>query len=505
MLDIVVDEQGRPVFPPVAQDLPGGDSPLSPAKSIQALHGMITQAAAKLPCLTEPVATLIQQTTVAQAHAALLTEHIRVHDLLSSTTEETARFQKKMLSSIAEENTRFQQFHKELSIAPLWEEENKRLQQMAASLQVMKERAHEVFRVEEPLQRAMASFQPLIESRWKEDQERAHRLAASFQPLIDSQWTEAQERLQTLGAPLKAIHERVREASQLFQPFQQEVLQVQKKLQELAAPFQVYVQDLKTRLQPFLDRMASKAFQKRAQRASDTNTILGAYCPIYRERYPDYQQEDRLNAALTRLIAQLHPGLRKPCAAEALRQQAAAQHTSPQDFLRTVVFPEAIRLVAREVTTPQRMRLGRKWVTNRHGKILVALPEELPPFAFDDWFFSQVYAAAAAIVLGEVYPRPTTQQAQVLVYEEDALERLTARESSGARDSAMLTALLQAEEIDPVDQLHRVLTVASPRARELFRLVSQGLSIKEAAAVLGMSRSTAYVHCYRTRAKGRRR
>jgi DNA-binding CsgD family transcriptional regulator len=129
----------------------------------------------------------------------------------------------------------------------------------------------------------------------------------------------------------------------------------------------------------------------------------------------------------------------------------------------------------------------------------------LPPYAFYDWFISQVYAAAAAIVLGDVYPRPTTQQAQVVVYEEDALERLTVPASASARDSAMLTALLQAEERDPADQLHRALTVASPRARELFRLLSQGLSIKKAAAVLGMSPATAYVHRYRTRAKGRRR
>jgi DNA repair exonuclease SbcCD ATPase subunit len=126
---------------------------------------------------------------------------------------------------------------------------------------------------------AQAPIAPLIE-RWKEDQERAQSLAASFQPLIDSRWTEARERLQTLRAPLKAIHERVREAFQLFQPFQHEVLQGQKKLQEFAAPFQAYFQDLKARLQPFYDRMASKAYQKRAQRMSDINKMVSAYCPI---------------------------------------------------------------------------------------------------------------------------------------------------------------------------------------------------------------------------------
>jgi DNA-binding CsgD family transcriptional regulator len=359
--------------------------------------------------------------------------------------------------------------------------------------------------LKEQIAAAQAHSALRIYSHWKEDQERARRLAASFQPLIDSRWTEAQERLHTLGAPLKAIHERVREAFQLLQPVQHAVLQVQKKFREFATPFQDFFQDLKARWQPFIDWITSEALQEEWQRSRDINTISHAYCPIYRERYPEYQQDDQLNAAVTRLIAQLHPGLRNPRAARALRQQAAAQHTSPQDFLRTVVFPAAIRLVAGEVTSSWRMRVGREWVRDMYGKILVASPVRLRFRDFNYWFFSQVYAAAAAIVLDEVYPRPTTQQAQVLVYEEDALERLTAPASPGACDSAMLTALLQAEERDPVDQLHRMLTVASPRARELFRLLRQGLSIKEAAAELRMSPATAYVHVYRTRVKGRRR
>jgi hypothetical protein len=361
---------------------------------------------------------------------------------------------------------------------------------------------------------AQAHIAPRIDSRWKEDQERARRLAASFQPRIDSRWTEAQERLQTLGAPWKAIDERVREAFQLFQP---EVLLAKKAFQGLAAPYQALFQAWQAQMQPFLEQMTAiqaplallkddPKFQEGAQRTRDIITLVRACCPLYRESDPEHQQEE-INAALTRLIAQLHPGLRNPRAAQALRRKAKTQHTSTQNFLHTEVFPTAIRLVASEVASAQRMRVGRKWVTNRDGKVLVAAPWGTPLTfqAFTHWFLSQVYVAAAAIVLDDVYPRPTTQQAQVVVYKEDALERLTAPASAGARDSAILTALLQAEEMDPEDQLHRLLTVASPRARELFRLLRQGLSIKEAAAELGMSRSTAYVHCYRTRAKVRRR
>jgi hypothetical protein len=114
-----------------------------------------------------------------------------------------------MLSSIAEENTRFQQFHKELSIAPLWEEENKRLQKMAASFQVMRERVHQVFRVEEHLQRAMSAFQPLIASRWKEEQEQLQRLAASFQTInarLQQEALQNYEWLKGLAASVQVPH-----------------------------------------------------------------------------------------------------------------------------------------------------------------------------------------------------------------------------------------------------------------------------------------------------------
>jgi DNA-directed RNA polymerase specialized sigma24 family protein len=121
------------------------------------------------------------------------------------------------------------------------------------------------------------------------------------------------------------------------------------------------------------------------------------------------------------------------------------------------------------------------------------------------WFLSQVYVAAAAIVLDDVYPRPTTQQAQVQVYKEDALERLMAPESSGARDSAMLTALLQAEEIDPADRLHHLLNAASPREKELLLLLCQCQSRDEAAQVMGIKRATADVLMHRIRKKARRR
>src|SRR5262249_52794985 len=146
-----------------------------------------------------------------------------------------------------------------------------------------------------------------------------------------------------------------------------------KAFQRPGAPCQALFQAWQARVQPFLEQMTAiqarlallkdnPKFQEEVQRTSDIFTLLRACCPRYRKSDPTHQQEDEINAASMRLIAQLHPGLRNPRAAHALRQKAAAQHTSPQDFLRTVVFPAAIRLVASEVTSTRRMRVGRKWV-----------------------------------------------------------------------------------------------------------------------------------------------
>lgn len=198
------------------------------------------------------------------------------------------------------------------------------------------------------------------------------------------------------------------------------------------------------------------------------------------------------------------PGLRNPWAARELRRRAAARGTSPKALLRDEIFPKAIVLVSGNAATPQRIRVGRDWGTNRHGKVEIASPTEgLPVGASVRWWFSQVYAAATTILLDKDYPPRTAQSVELVLCEEAALERLVAPESPGARDSAMLTVLLHEEDVDPSEQLHRLLSVASPRARELLMLRQQGLSTKEAASMIGMSPSTAYVHYHRTREKAK--
>jgi hypothetical protein len=223
----------------------------------------------------------------------------------------------------------------------------------------------------------------------------------------------------------------------------------------------------------------------------------------------------RQQEAISRLLSHMKLGLRTPRAARALRRRAASRHISPQDLLRTEIFPPAMLLVNSTAAAPRRIRLGRNWVTNDHGNVQEASPtQEITVWAFAELWFNKVYATAAAILLDQAVPldapdkpysRRPAQLVQLVLVEEDALERLAAPEAPGARDSAMLTALLQTDEADPADQLHRLLTVASPRARELFKLLTEDLSIKEAAAVLGMTPSTAYVHYHRTRKKLRRR
>jgi len=289
------------------------------------------------------------------------------------------------------------------------------------------------------------------------------KLWSSALPLIELRRQEEQERRQTLAVPFQAIDAR------------------------------------------WIDpRLQEAAFREEFQTSLDIGVVMDAYCPLYQERHSARQQDDQLSAALTRLIAQLRPGLRNPRAARALRQRAAVEHTSPQALLRTKIFPEAIVLVSCEAATPQRMRVGRQWATDRHGKVQAASPVQgLPMRAFERWWFSQVYAAATAILLDEAYPRPTTQSVPLLLREEDALERLVLPESPGAHDSATLTALLYDAKGD--DPLHHLLTIASPRARELLLLLQQGLSRNKAAQVMGISRSTVDVVLCRLRKKVHRR
>jgi len=106
-------------------------------------------------------------------------------------------------------------------------------------------------------------------------------------------------------------------------------------------------------------------------------------------------------------------------------------------------------------------------------------------------------------MLDEGYPRPVIQQAKVLLYEEDALKRLIAVKSSGARDSMRLTPLLQADEMDRLDQLHRIFTVASPREKELLILLEEGCSRNAAAQRMGIKRATVDVLWWRIRKKVR--
>ena len=89
----------------------------------QSLNALAAQAAADFQRLLAPVASLIEQTTAAQAHTALLTEN--------------TRFQK-MWASMAEENTRFRQFQQELwtalpRIESRWKEDQERLQRTVRS------------------------------------------------------------------------------------------------------------------------------------------------------------------------------------------------------------------------------------------------------------------------------------------------------------------------------------------------------------------------------------
>lgn len=205
ILDIVVDEQGRPVrkrtAETVEQDIPVGGGILSPAESIpvqdvmqkaaRAVASLNAQAAAAFQCLSltqaptdfqhlrDVTGFLIEQTTVAQAPAALLTTN--------------TQFQK-MCSAIAEEKTRFQQFQNELWTPALpliesrWKEDQARLRGMrdgiAATIRALAGAAPALINPAPPAWlAAMSTAQPLIALRWTEDQEQLQKLVAPFQTI----------------------------------------------------------------------------------------------------------------------------------------------------------------------------------------------------------------------------------------------------------------------------------------------------------------------------------
>ena len=259
--------------------------------------------------------------------------------------------------------------------------------------------------LKEQIAAAQAHIAPLIESHWKEDQERAQKLAASFQPLIDSRWTEAQERLQTLGAPLKAIHERVREAFQLFQPIQHEVLLAKKAFQGLAAPYQALFRAWQARTQPFLEQMTAiqallallkdnPKFQEELQRTRDIFTMqYAALVSCIQSQRPhweafagpgtpgrdqmdlyhiakgdrDWLTPEEQDAALHRLAAQAQVFLVGQ-ARDALAQRAREVHLSPRELLRQQIVPAAVLLVIAESDTPQRLQVGQTRIRTPEGR-----------------------------------------------------------------------------------------------------------------------------------------
>jgi hypothetical protein len=245
---------------------------------------------------------------------------------------------------------------------------------------------------------------------------------------------------------------------------------------------------LRARLQPFMD----------------VNGLLHAHCPAYAEHRPENTPEAALTAARERVVARLLPGLRRPLARRALMRAAAERQISPQQLIRTELFPEAILVVSGEAATPQRMRIGQQWVTDEYKKVRTVPPvKALSPGEFIQWWTSRVYAAAGAILLGEDYPRPTDKQAQIVLYEQDAVERLVAADSQHVRESGMFVALLDDEE-DATDRLEQLLADAAPRARELILLLRQGCSRNDAARMMGISRSTVDNLLTRERQKHRR-
>jgi hypothetical protein len=233
----------------------------------------------------------------------------------------------------------------------------------------------------------------------------------------------------------------------------------------------------------------------------DIDTLLYGHCPGF--ELPGTLPEATLHAAMARVIARLNPRrLRNPRADKELRHQAAERGVSPAALLRTYIFPQAICLVCTAAATPQRMRVGRQWLTDREHKVLIAAPVEQPVSmdVFVRWFYAQIRRVACIILLDAEYPQTSPGLLPLLGDGEDAVERRADRQHyqkmmQEQQDSAPLTGLL--DDTLSVDHLEPWLADVPPRMRQLLRLFLQGVPRKAQAQRLGLSRSTVDNHWFR--------
>jgi hypothetical protein len=198
------------------------------------------------------------------------------------------------------------------------------------------------------------------------------------------------------------------------------------------------------------------------------------------------------------LIAQLHVGRVKLSARRALHDLAVEQRQEKGVLLGQWLAPEGLILASGESDLPQRIRLGKQWVKDQHGKVVDDLrPDELPFQWFVRWHIQRAHRHLEGILLERALVRQRLDPLETMYKNlDDVMAHHMKKPPMEALFIPSPEARLEAQTL--IAALGRA---ASPRERQLLGLLLDGASPQEAAAQLGIKRATVDVLYYRLKQK----
>jgi DNA-directed RNA polymerase specialized sigma24 family protein len=209
--------------------------------------------------------------------------------------------------------------------------------------------------------------------------------------------------------------------------------------------------------------------------------------------------EAERRAAAQALAAYQGDGLAKPGAFRALLKQADSprQGDRYQRLLHQKRVEAFLQLDPASIWAPHEIRLDRKWITrlNDRGRFTKA---KLPPVRllfkfFSQWIRRQMYKTVEYSLCP---PTDREKPPKHRIKNEEQLNALALRGGAPSLDHPATGTVRQAQRLiarlDGRDEAHQLLANASPRTQELLTLLAADLSPAEAAARMGISRSTVY-------------
>jgi DNA-directed RNA polymerase specialized sigma24 family protein len=213
---------------------------------------------------------------------------------------------------------------------------------------------------------------------------------------------------------------------------------------------------------------------------------------------PIFSQETLPEQRFTpHLIAQIYRGKLSPRARRALHNRAQVQRQGKEVLLRQLLAPEGLLLASGESDLHQRIRFGKQWVKDQHGKLIELRPDELPFRWFVRWLVQRAHHHVEGILLDRAVGalRSDLLETNRVDFGGFATEIVDRHPEAGVFAPSP-EALLEAQTL--IAALGRV---ASPRERELLFLLLDGAAPQEAAEQLGIKRATVDVLSHRLKRK----